>query len=313
MNPNPSLVFVAALLLPPIFLLPSTAAESTPAPAPSPSLGIPVDTTPSTFARFVPERADDFAWENDLVAFRAYGPALRSGAEDSGIDCWLKRVAYPIINRWYAGDRKGLSYHQDHGEGYDPYHVGSSRGCGGLAVWRDGKMITSDTFVAWRILEKTRERTVFELDYVYPAEAGETAPLSETKRISIRLGEPFFETASTFTRAGTPVADLPLVIGVTTQNGRATALLKPEHRWVGAWDKIDGFHLGTGAVLAPGFPAEARDERSNEKDRSHALLFTRTDKAGRIVYYAGYGWERAGHFRTVEEWTAALDARSAKP
>ena len=31
----------------------------------------------ATYARFVPEREDDFAWENDLVAFRAYGPAMR--------------------------------------------------------------------------------------------------------------------------------------------------------------------------------------------------------------------------------------------
>ena len=25
--------------------------------------------------RFVPERRDDFAWENDRIAFRVYGPA----------------------------------------------------------------------------------------------------------------------------------------------------------------------------------------------------------------------------------------------
>ncbi|MEY3896376.1 MAG: hypothetical protein RLZZ214_1896, partial [Verrucomicrobiota bacterium] len=47
---------------------------------------------PRAFARFVPERSDDFAWENDLVAFRTYGPALRPGPENSGIDCWFKRV-----------------------------------------------------------------------------------------------------------------------------------------------------------------------------------------------------------------------------
>ena len=52
------------------------------------------------FARFVPEREDDFAWENDLVAFRAYGPALRNQV-DAGTDCWLKRVKYPILNKWY--------------------------------------------------------------------------------------------------------------------------------------------------------------------------------------------------------------------
>ncbi len=38
-------------------------------------------TAGATFCRFVPERSDDFAWENDNVAFRVYGPALAKGAE----------------------------------------------------------------------------------------------------------------------------------------------------------------------------------------------------------------------------------------
>ena len=72
---------------------------------------------PATFCRFVPERSDDFAWENDKIAFRAYGPALRAGTENSGIDCWLKRVDYPIIDTWYKEASEGKSYHKDHGEG----------------------------------------------------------------------------------------------------------------------------------------------------------------------------------------------------
>src|SRR5471030_2052234 len=35
-----------------------------------------------TFARYVPERYDDFAWENDKLAHRTYGPAL--AAPDAG-------------------------------------------------------------------------------------------------------------------------------------------------------------------------------------------------------------------------------------
>lgn len=75
---------------------------------------------PETWARFVPERKDDFAWENELTAFRTYGPAIRPtgqpfrpGMEDSGIDCWTKRVNYPIIDKWYAGERHHAGYHQD--------------------------------------------------------------------------------------------------------------------------------------------------------------------------------------------------------
>ena len=31
---------------------------------------------PQAYGRYVPERADDYAWENNLVAYRIYGPAL---------------------------------------------------------------------------------------------------------------------------------------------------------------------------------------------------------------------------------------------
>ncbi len=46
------------------------------------------------YGRFVRERQDDFAWENDRVAFRAYGPALETFAKEpltsSAIDAWSK-------------------------------------------------------------------------------------------------------------------------------------------------------------------------------------------------------------------------------
>lgn len=264
----------------------------------------------STYARYVPERADDFAWENDQVAFRAYGPKLRERREDSGIDCWLKRVDYPVIAKWYAQEKQGVSYHKDHGEGYDPYHVGSSRGCGGLALWRDGTLVTSDTYLAWRIIESSQATSVFELDYTYPVEAG-GSPILETKRITIRLGEPGFHVEARFTRAGKAVADLPVAIGVSTQNGRARTTLNTAARWVAVWDNIDGSGLGTGAVLADGFSAETREIKSQKKDESHALLITRSDSAGVVRYFAGYGWERAGRITTPEAWFAALEAISA--
>ena len=34
-----------------------------------------------TYARFVPERKDDFAWENDKIAFRTYGKAIEKTKE----------------------------------------------------------------------------------------------------------------------------------------------------------------------------------------------------------------------------------------
>ena len=64
---------------------------------------------PETFAtlaygRHYPERVDDVAWENDLVAFRAYGPALQANGERAfGYDVWTKyNTTEPVVEERYA-------------------------------------------------------------------------------------------------------------------------------------------------------------------------------------------------------------------
>ena len=70
-----------------------------------------------TYGRYVPERKDDFAWENDKIAFRMYGKELeKTPAEMAyGIDVWTKRTTRLIINERY----KRGEYHVDHGDGLD--------------------------------------------------------------------------------------------------------------------------------------------------------------------------------------------------
>src|SRR5688500_14800450 len=106
---------------------------------------------PCAYARTVPERYDDMAWENDRIAHRMYGPGLTTEAaggsrlRGSGIDIWGKRVPYPIIDRWYA---KGHDqFHKDEeGEGYDIYSIGTSRGAGGSGLWDGSRLWTSDNY-----------------------------------------------------------------------------------------------------------------------------------------------------------------------
>lgn len=274
-------------------------------PLPEPLLE-PATPAPATFARQVPERADDFAWENDLVAFRAYGPAIKkqgTEGEDSGIDCWLKRVPYPIIDKWYAGDPKGISYHKDHGEGYDAYSVGSSRGCGGLAIWKNDHMVLSGPYKTYKILQSTPPKSVFELGYDYDLDG---AVIHEVKRISIELGQRLFDVQSTFTKDGKPVADLDIAVGITTHDGKAKATFDAAKGTMSCWEKIDGFGLGTGVTIAPARVLSTREIQSPQKYQSHALLFTKTDAAGAVSYRAGYGWEKAGAIKTPEEWQSYL-------
>ena len=56
---------------------------------------------PKVYGRFVPERKDDFAWENEYAAFRMYGPALRPENPSNGVDLWLKASPELVVDRFY--------------------------------------------------------------------------------------------------------------------------------------------------------------------------------------------------------------------
>lgn len=258
---------------------------------------------PRTFGRFVPERSDDFAWENDKVAFRAYGPALRQGTENGGIDCWLKRVDYPIIDKWYKGEKQGKSYHTDHGEGYDPYHVGSSLGCGGFGLWIDGKIVNTETYVSWKVVKSEPGESVFELNYEWD-HGGHS--YKQTKRISIKLGDRLFHTVATTWKDGALAVDLPAVIGLTTHDGKAKPGADARQGWMACWEKIDNSGLGTGVVMDPSAIESYKVLKSKTPDESHALFITKTDNKGQVSWWAGYGWERAGEIESAKDWSAYL-------
>lgn len=260
---------------------------------------------PATFCRYVPEREDDFAWENDRVAFRVYGPALLGQVADSGIDCWPKRVEYPIINRWYAGMHKGLSYHDDHGEGCDNYHVGRSRGCGGTALWMNEQMVTAGLWTDWHVEACGRDRSTFTLIYRYPSKNG-VEPVIETKTISIAIGEDWFTSTSVFTQAGKPYAGKEVVAGLTTHDGKGLATLDPEGRWVSVWEDIKGLGpVGTGLALPSG--ARLLEIRTPKpEDSSHVIAIMKTDAEGRLKFRSGFCWTKAGRITSPEDWQKVL-------
>src|SRR6267378_1291824 len=117
------------------------------------------------YGRFVRERFDDFAWENDLIAHRTYGKALITWKGEpltsSSIDIWSKRTSRLVINDWYMVD----NYHADMGEGADDYSAGSTRGCGGSGVWANNQLYVPQNFVDSRVLTNGPIRVMFELVY----------------------------------------------------------------------------------------------------------------------------------------------------
>lgn len=117
-----------------------------------------------------------------------YGPELqRTELTSSGIDVWVKKVKYPVMEKLYS---QGYNYyHRDNGEGFDFYTVGSSLGCGGLGAWQDNKIYRSENFVSWKIIANGPIRSVFELTYK-PWQFGAKTS-GEKKRISLDLGSNF--------------------------------------------------------------------------------------------------------------------------
>jgi hypothetical protein len=56
------------------------------------------ETKECVYGRHVPERYGDFGWESDRIAFRMYGKELEWETVSPGIDVWVKKVRYPIVD-----------------------------------------------------------------------------------------------------------------------------------------------------------------------------------------------------------------------
>ncbi|WP_187262035.1 DUF4861 domain-containing protein [Pontibacter beigongshangensis] len=263
----------------------------------------------TTYSRFVPERTDDYTWENDRVAFRTYGPVAQQlverneqgGTLTSGIDGWLKRVDYPIINKWYQNniDSPG-AYHKDTGEGYDPYHVGPSRGMGGIGVWENDTLHVSKNFVSYKTIAEGPIRTVFELRYDLWQASGRT--VSETKRISLDLGDNLSR-YEVLLQSDQPLPNA--TIGITLHDAKGEVKANQEQGWFRYWEPIDGSELGVGVVVDPAVVQEYLEHRVQAQDQSHLLVLT-TPQQNKLTYYAGFGWLKSGQFSSAAEWDAYL-------
>lgn len=128
----------------------------------------------------------------------------------------------------------------------------------------------------------------------------------ENKQISIRLGERLFKSVSTFWKNGELATGLPVAIGITTHDEQADVSKDLSQGWMACWETIEGFDLGTGVVMDPSAIDKFIHLATIEADMSHALLITKTDDNGQVEYRAGYGWERAGEIKTLEDWQSHL-------
>jgi unsaturated rhamnogalacturonyl hydrolase len=281
------------------------------------------DLSPRAYARMVPERKDDLAWENDKVAFRVYGPALRGSTEDSGIDAWTKRVARPVIDKWYANElQHGISYHQDHGEGLDAYKVGDTLGCGGMGLWIDGRLVTANTYLAAEILWTGPEVAEFLTTYRYPVKV-DGKPLYEYRRTRLRMGARFSEITSTFSnkpnqRFRNRVEGIALpydvVVGLTAQGkgNDSKRFLSGADGFIAIHEPFAGSMLGTGVVVDPAMVIRTFEiQPKDEGDFGGMLLLAlRPDANGRVSYRSGFAWAADGGVTSEAAWLDLLQSQN---
>ena len=262
------------------------------------------------YSRLVPERTDDYTWENDKVAFRTYGPTGQKEALEgvpgstlsSGIDLWLKRTDKSIINKWYAEHLKTPGYyHIDHGEGYDPYHVGGSRGTGGIGIFENDSLYVSQNFTSARTIAAGPLRTVFELDYASWSDYG----LKETKRITLDLGSNF----SKFEIVFSSEREVPnIAVGITLHENKGDAKLNGQEGWFRHWETMDSTNLGEGLVLNPSDINTALAHKTEIPDQSNLLVITKPKN--NLTYYAGFAWELSGQITGINDWDAMLSQQA---
>ena len=257
------------------------------------------------WSQYLPERMDDFAWENDKFGARAYGPIIMKPAPkgqklvSSGIDIINKCVSYPVLHRWFVERTGEGSYHQDHGEGMDNYKVGSSRGCGGLgALKADGTWATSINWAKSRTIMNGPVRTVFELTYPAWGGFGE-----ETRRVTLDRGQRFARYETRFKGAvptGVKVGPGLDCAKARQHNGKITRDLAAG--WIANFEPnaVDGPRTGsilTAVLLAPscGAATTATDALGCE------YLFP--SKGGnRFTYWSGAAWTETLEIRTDAQW-----------
>lgn len=258
---------------------------------------------PTAFCRFFPERKDDFAWENDRVAFRMYGPELwkvPSKRCGSGIDVWVKKVRYPIIDKWMKDKLEGSKYHVDTGEGADFYKVDKTLGCGGLGYWVNDVLHVNRHFQTHRVIQGIGERIEFELTYAPLEIDGKT--VTETKRISMEVGSNLFKVENSFAISGG--GSVMVAVGIVRRAGEDE--VQHGQNWLGYAEPASPEDGQTYCGVVLSVPAVFK------QTSDHVLMMTSVEDGQTLTYHAGAAWSKGLDFKNASQWMSYLQEQSAR-
>jgi hypothetical protein len=240
------------------------------------------------YGRFVRERFDDFAWENDLIAHRTYGKALITWKGEpltsSSIDIWSKRVSKLVINDWYM---------------VDDYSAGPTRGDGGSGIWANNQLSVPTNFVDSRVLANGPIRVMFELVYEPFDVNGEK--VSEVLRVSLDAGSQLDNYQSFYKPLG---GDKPLAVAIGLKKVKDEQKeFKAARGWLTTWEPMEK-NMGMQGLAVIVNPT-LLDGQAEDKQNNLVVLKAGTQMS--VSYWAGFAWDRAGKITSAEAWKKYVD------
>ncbi|MBQ8501798.1 MAG: DUF4861 domain-containing protein [Bacteroides sp.] len=294
--------------------------------------GTPIDMPVKACGRQYPNRYDDLAWENDLMGFRAYGPALQArGERGFGYDLFTKRGSdLPVLEEMYAKEtnkeerararelmktdpkagtelNRSLSYHIDHGYGMDCYAVGPTLGAGVAALMEGEEIIYPWCYKEYEILDNGPLRFTVKLVFTPLTVRGDSTVV-ETRLITLDAGSHLNRTAVSYTNLKEP---MPIVAGIVLHEEDGAVLADAEGGYVTYSDPTTGPDQGRifiGAAVPSGVKEaktvyfSADDERKQKNNaHGHVLAVSDYQPGSEFVYCWGFGWDRAD-IPSYEAW-----------
>lgn len=292
--------------------------------------------TPEAFdvkacGRCYPERMDDMAWENDLVAFRAYGPALQAkGERGFGYDLFTKyNTTEPMLEAMYAKelDKETLakiaelkktdpkaaaelsrerSYHIDHGYGMDCYAVGPTLGAGVAALMVNDTIIYPWCYKNQEILDNGPLRFTVKLEFTPLTVKGDSTVV-ETRLITLDAGSHLNKTVVSYSNLK---ETLPIVAGIVLHEPDGAVVADAANGYITYVDPTTGPDNGK-IFMGAAVPAVVKDAKTvlfSEKEKKernnadgHVLAVSDYEPGSEYVYYWGFAWDKAD-IKTADAW-----------
>ena len=292
--------------------------------------------TPEAFdvkacGRCYPECMDDMAWENDLVAFRAYGPALQAkGERGFGYDLFTKyNTTEPMLEAMYAKElnketlakiaelkktdpkaaaelSRERSYHIDHGYGMDCYAVGPTLGAGVAALMVNDTIIYPWCYKNQEILDNGPLRFTVKLEFTPLTVKGDSTVV-ETRLITLDAGSHLNKTAVSYSNLK---ETLPIVAGIVLHEPDGAVVADAANGYITYVDPTTGPDNGK-IFMGAAVPAVVKDAKTvlfSEKEKKernnadgHVLAVSDYEPGSEYVYYWGFAWDKAD-IKTADAW-----------